>query len=127
MEEVFSPLNFPFPQIGLIEIYCQSPVLTLFAVYQKTISLKADLFPHTLGPFGIRWLNRDRTARRLPWLVLEVEKAMNNFVKILFRHQRLRLHELVMQGSGDCCLFNSRLTCNQDSLLHRSPGNGQEF
>lgn len=85
MEKVFSPLNFPFPQIGLIEIYCQSPVLTLFAVYQKTVSLKADLFPHTLGPFGIRWLNRDRTARRLPWLVLEAEKAMNNFVKILFK------------------------------------------
>lgn len=42
---------------------------------------KADLFLHTFGPIGIRWLNRDRIAKDLSWLVLEVEKAMNNLWK----------------------------------------------
>lgn len=46
---------------------------------------------------------KQRTAKRL----LEVEKKMKNFVKILFRLLRLHLHWLVMQGSGDYDLFKS--------------------
>lgn len=67
MEKSFSSLNFPFPQIRLVEIYSQNAVLTLSAAYQKNISLKTDLLPHTLGPMGIRWLNRGQLNVCLKW------------------------------------------------------------
>lgn len=91
MEKVSSSIHFQFPQIGLVEIYYPNTAVRFFC-YQKNVCPKADLFPHTFGPIGIRWLNRDRMAKDLSWLVLEVEKAMNNFVEILFIRQRLLLN-----------------------------------
>jgi len=53
--------------------------------------LRADLFPRVFGSTEMRWLNRDRTAEDLSWMLLEVDKAVNNFVKILFLYQGLQI------------------------------------
>lgn len=105
MEKFFLSMNFQFLWTGVVgnslSRYCPETGCP------PEGCLEADLCMHIFGPVGIRWLNRDWTANDLLWLVLEAEKAVDSFVKILFIHQRLHLNCLVTQKSGDCCLFKS--------------------